>query len=283
MGSTEMVLAIPSPRTSLVDRSWTNIRPRADSVGARLTANNTAHSLSSTFTEIFTSTKNDASWVRITIWGTGTNNVQTDALLHLYIGGSGSEQIWIPSLAAGWSIAPGGSEGSLRKVYEFPLSVPAGTRISGKLQAAVASDLAWCHIELHDGDNWAGHSVEAVGVNTASSIGTIVTPGSTSDGSVTNIGTTVNEWRYISARVQGGYTDTALGSVSCDLDICAGDAVLRDMWKAYIFGTTSTESVGHVANTTGFFTNIAAGTALQARMQSSGTAENYDVILYGVY
>jgi hypothetical protein len=276
-----MTLSTPHPRNSLYVRSFADTR-LSSTFGVTMTANNQAHSVSSTFTTLLSSTTYDTNLISIAVQNTGVNNTNTNQLLHIYIGADGAEQVLIPSIATGWAFVDNRS----MKTYEFPLSIPAGSRLSAKLQAAVASDLCYVLVDLRRGPGWAGSSVEAIGVNLASSCGTLVTAGTTSELTGTDIGTTVNQWSYVLPCIQGGTTDTALASNEVvELDILTGNEVYRDLWGIWYDKNAAVEAVFKSHAPGGFYTRVPSGTTLQARIQeSNATADGpYDVIIYGVY
>jgi hypothetical protein len=270
-------LLVPFHRAVQRSASWAEGRP-VSTQGVTLTSGGSAHALG-TKVEVFASTTHDTTLVRIALAETQAAATRTDALCNIYVGADTAEQVLIPNLAAGWS-------GHSPKFYEFPLFIPAGTRISADLQALIVSDTAEVLMELFGGGSpigWCGSRVECVGADTASSIGTSVTPGTTSEGSFTSIGTTVNEWRYIFPYVQGMLADSNIQSQMIALDIGVGGSIYKGL-EEFWFASSSNENVWPGMGNVGRFSVIPASTALQARGQVEGaTAEAFDVLIYGVY
>jgi hypothetical protein len=277
-----MTLALPYPRAVQQSRSWTEARP-ATTTGVTITASGTPHALSASFTDLFAATAHDTYWVSLLCHGSASPATQTDALLNIYIGAAAAEVLLIPDLAVGWSVSAGG--GGYCKTYEFPLFIPAGSRISAKSRALVGSQTIEVMMQLHGGgepSGWCGRGVESVGANTAASQGTSVTPGGASEGSFTDIGTTVNAWRYILVMPQGTLTDTNMTTAMQSYDIGVGGATYKSLEEFWFINNGASETSGPLMSR-GRFVEVPAGTALQLRGQSSGTAEAMDCLIYGVY
>ncbi len=261
-----------------VSRSNLSGRP-ATTQGTSLTASATPHALSATRTEIIASTAFEANWVEVIIKNMAQTVVITDGLLNLYIGGSGSEVLWIDSLSAGWSAQHNTARGWY---YWFPIRVPAGTRISGTLRALIASDT--CNVEINYGWSnalaWFGSGVETLGENTSLSRGTAVTAGGASEGSWTTIGTSGYRYGYVTLGVQGN-NDTSIAGGTLEYDVGTGSAVLQGMERFQVVENT-TEFLSNVHD--GWWCDIASGTSLQVRAQHSGTTSgNNFVTIHGVY
>ena len=234
------------------------------------------------FTEIIASTDFDVRRVRIIPNSTVVSNTDTAMLLNLYVGAAAAEQPWIMGMLAGWAAHWTIGQNSNRKIYDFPLYLPAGTRISAKAQGQIASNIVTVAIELFGGGDgqWAGSGVESLGVLTASSTGTAVTPGTTSEGAFTDIGATTKRIKYILPQVQGN-ADTSLVAQSQLMDIGASGALipgLEGFWQYnYTFEYNTIISTGR-------YCDIASGVTLQLRGQSSSNdAEAKQYCLYGVY
>ncbi len=275
-----MSLLIPTPDNDLFQTNWSG-RPSA-TMGTLVTAGGSAHTLGSTFTQIFAATSFDTEWVEIIIHGVQTAATDSRALLNIYIGASGQEQILIPNLLAnGGTIA---ATACMPKVYRFPLRIPMGSRISAKSQALIVSDNVYVIMNLIGGsqlDSWVGAGVEAIGVSVAASAGTAITPGTTADGTFTALGTTVNELRYIYV-MHGGpnAADTTQNAGATSIELGVGSTLLPGL-QLFLANLETNESSGIPG--TGRWRVIPAGTALQARLRFSGTAEAQYVAVYGCY
>jgi hypothetical protein len=275
-----MSLLIPTPDNDLFQTNWSG-RPSA-TMGTLVAAGGTAHTLGSSFVQLIAATNFDTEWVEVIIHGVQTSAVDARALVNIYAGGAGSEQILIPNLlASGATFA----SNAFPKVYRFPLRIPKGTRLSAKSQALIVSDNVYVIINLYGGsqlDSWVGAGVEALGISTAASRGTLITPGTTADGAWVSLGTTVNELRYIYVQHGGGNdADTTLNAGAVSIELGAGSVLLPglDLFLALTEGNETSGIIG----TPGRWRVIPAGTAVQARLRFSGTAEIQHVAVYGCY
>lgn len=277
-----MALTIPFPRNQKMQYNFSG-RPAA-TMGTLVTAATGLHTLGATHTEVMTTTI-DCFWMRIILHNTQQAGIRTDGLLNLYIGSAGSERLLINNLLAGWTVDNNAGFGPPR-VYEFPLYLPSGTRISARYQALIASDTCNVSLMIHGGGrpgNWWGTGVETLGTVATSSIGTSVTPSATGgQGTFTAIGTTTKEYKYVFPMYQGSLADTTMTSTWEVGDIGTGGNVLNDLTD-FQFGPTSNEFTFNFPGN-GRFTLIPASTALQIRSAISGsTAEAKDWAIYGVY
>lgn len=273
-----MSLFIPAPSTRAREAPVAAAR-LTSGTGVTLTASATPHALPASPTELIAATAYDTTWISILLHGMATSAASTDGLVNIYVGAGGSEVLFIPNLLAGWSgvLVTGGG-----RLYGFPLRIPRGTRLSANLRALLASDTVECIIELYDLNQWAGGGVECLGAVTASSRGTDVTPGTTSDGTFTAIGTTGRLWRYLYPQIMGNVDVTLTGSGGVALDVGTGGAAIADLDEFYLLNDSS--EVQREMFGLGRYVDIASGTALQARLQSAAAdAEAKSVCLYGVY
>jgi hypothetical protein len=275
-----MSILIPTPDNDLFQTNWSG-RPSA-TMGTLVAAGGTAHTLGSSFTQLIASTSFDTEWVEIICHGVQTAATDSRALLNIYVGGAGSEQILIPNLLAnGGTIAATACQ---PKVYRFPLRIPKGSRISAKSQALILSDNVYVIINLYGGsqlDSWVGSGVEAIGVSTAASAGTAITPGTTADGTFTSLGTTTNELRYIWIQHGGpNAADTTQNAGATSIELGSGSTLIPGL-DLFLASLETNESSNILCF--GRWRVIPAGTALQARLRFSGTAEAQYVAVYGCY
>ena len=275
-----MALLVPAPRAIPREANFSG-RP-ADTMGTTLTASATPHALPTSPTEIIASTAAHTDLIEVTIqniFGAATN---TDALVNVYVGTAGSEVVLLPNLLGGWSVTLTGSAGIRR--YRFPLRIPRGSRISADLRALIADETAQVMVALYavEGMGWSGAGVETLGADTSASRGTDVTPGTTSDGTLTSIGTTSRTYRYVLPAVMGN-ADTTLTSGAHACDIGTASAAIAGLEEFLFFGSGA-EWQESPDNGQGRFVDVASGTALYARLQSGGAeAEAKSVCIYGVY
>ena len=252
-------------------------RPGAPTtLGTVITAGGSAHTLSAAFTDIIASTSFAANRMRVILGGTTSSGTITDMLLNLYTGAASSETLMV-SLLAGWSslLTSGGS-----KIYDFPVTIPSGTRISSKAQALVASQTVQVVLELWEEGLSCGTAIESLGVDATASRGTAVTPGTTAEGTFTAIGTSANAWNWAFAALEGNVDNTSVGG-SYAADIGTGGSPISNL-SDFVQTITNAEVTALLGG--GRRTSITASTALQLRAQSSGTdTETKYYALYGIY
>jgi hypothetical protein len=272
------------PKTRSIRSVQTETGRVSDTWGIDVASGGSAHTLSASFVELVASTAFDTWLVEVSFQTGGTvSATNTSGLCTIYVGAGGSEEVLIPTLLCGWSAIY--SNFFHPRKYIFPLFIPAGSRISAKTQCVTASRSFQVQLKLQGGGEppiWCGSRVECVGADTANSRGTSVTPGTTSEGTFTSIGTNTHEWRYILPMVQGNVADTTQVNGTKSLDIGIGGAVYKEL-EDFIFQFNNIE-VSSPFNPFGQFTMIPASSSLQARLQDASTdAEAKDVCLYGVY
>ncbi len=278
-----MPLILPKQRGTRREANFSG-QP-ATTWGTALTSHSVAHQYPSTFTELFASTAFDTDFVTIQFHSNFVAATDTDSIVSIYAGAGGSEQVVIADLLAGWTNIFDG-QGLNTKTYGFPLRIPAGTRLSARHRSVRTSVAVECMVELFGGGaghHWVGTRVEGVGLGAAGSAsgGTLVTPGTVSEGTFTTIGAaTVYDWGYV-VPMLGGNTDVTMISdiISADLGV-GGVALLGlDEWLFYAY---TTETAGPVRGQTGRYAHIPAGTTLQLRAQAITSAEAKDFAIYGV-
>jgi hypothetical protein len=236
-----------------------------------------AHTLPASPTEIVSAANNtvEAEWIKVIVHNMSTSATNTDALLNIYIGGAGSETLFIDSLSVGWS--PTGAAVGLPRSYWFPVRIPRGTRISASLRSLIASDTVEVIIELgvSNGAHWVGSGVETLGETTASSRGTSVT-----NATWTSIGTSGRRYRYIAVGVQGN-NDTTMVDAWASWSVGTGSAVLQHITH---MPSRYDASEAHSNANAGRWCDIASGTALQVYAQANGTPSGVVyATLHGVF
>lgn len=258
------------------------------SSGTTVTSDSVANQFPSTYTELISSTNFESRWVRVAFHENYTTAVNSSSLVSIYVGAASSEQILIPYLGAGFAgtAATFAVPMYFSKAYEFPLRIPAGTRISARHQSVRTSQGVNVLFDMWGGDeglHWTGTKVEAVGYNTADSGGTQVTPGTSSEGTFTSIGTNTYEWGAILPVVIGGI-DTSLDNhqLFTDVSLDGGSTAAPGLGQ-WCASTSSSEYVNFQESRSRFCL-VPASSSLYLRSQASTSAtEASDHIIYGVY
>lgn len=194
---------------------------------------------------------------------------------------------WIEDLTVGFTIA---STANLISGYffDFPIWLPAGSSIGARMRtshtAAVAARISmWAFGEPSRPEMWwCGQGVETLGVTAATSRGTTVTPGNSgSFGSWGNVGSPTTR-RYGAIQLGTNGTDATAAGLVYHFQAGLGSQPLPG-FPLIVKGMLTSESGPTLAPGGPIWCDIAAGSQLQVRGRCSGTAEVWDVALYGVY
>lgn len=171
--------------------------------------------------------------------------------------------------------------------YRFPLFIKAGSSIGAKASVNNATvGTASIHVILFGQPSHPellryGTVVRTFGENTAASRGTLVTPGTTSDGSYVQLGSALAEplwyweWGF-------GTNDNDMQAAVLDVDVAIGDAsnkrrIIPNGWVS----TTTAEGIVKPAQ--GRFAKGAVGDLVYGRAQSSQSADvEPSLIAYGL-
>lgn len=180
-----------------------------------------------------------------------------------------------------------GSDGMIGTAFRFPLWLKSGWSIG--VAAAVNSATAtafsvFCRVRgspSRPDALWAGTGIEQYGVTLASSSGTAITPGTTSEGAYTQIGTTT---KAIYALEFGmGVNDSTMTQGNLDVDIAVGDGTNKLV--AIPNAPVSTSALETIAKPAALeYVTAASSVNVYARAQGSAALDsNYSVACYGVY
>ena len=278
-------MALLLPKQKGVQRQANFSGQPATTWGTVLTSDAVSNTEPATETEIFASTSFDTDWVNIWFHTNVLAATDSDALVNIKTGAAGSEVSLIPNMLAGWApvIPPGTVSGAPNpKFYSFPLYIPAGTRISATHRSVRTSIGCNVMIELLGGgrsNHWTGTEVEAIGADTANSSGTMLTHGTAAEGTITSLGTTVNEWGFVQP-MMGGNVDVTMLSGMIAMDLCSSGTVVIPGLEDFLFSSCTSEAGSNWSG--GRFCYVPAGTTLNARTRGSAAAEAQAVVCYGV-
>ncbi len=252
----------------------------ATSLLTAVTADATPHTAGA-WVEMIASTAFTASAVAlIAIGATATANTDTSVLADIGIGGSGSEVAIVESIPLGARPTKGFTE------HRVPLSVPAGSRLSVRIRAAITVDTTNVQLRIAGGGlhGPSGYGrATTYGADTGTSNGvTLTTPGATNTkGAWTQIvAATTNPCRFLLAAPCLRAASTQL-SVTGLIDIGVGGSgsevvLIPDVY----FDASSSEDLVSVAAAVPV--NLPAGVRLSARYQGSATNAGPAVILIGL-
>jgi len=172
--------------------------------------------------------------------------------------------------------------------YRFPIRIPAGSSIACRMSvnnASMGSARVVMKVQGSPRDRRLlkyGTHVTAYGVTAASSNGTAVTPGTTSDGTWTSLGTiSRDEWYW---QVGFGCSTTPLVTGLYHIDLAIGDGtnkiiVVEDL--PALMGSGNND-MAKLPQDDGFYKAL-AGQTIYCRMQCSGTpVANISAAAYGL-
>jgi hypothetical protein len=180
-----------------------------------------------------------------------------------------------------------GSDGMTGTVFRFPLWLKSGWSIgvAGAVNSATLTAFnVFCKVRgapSHPECLWVGTGIEQYGVTLASSSGTTVTPGTTSEGAYAQIGTTTKAIYAIEFGY--GINDSTMSQANLDVDIAVGDATNKLI--AIPNAPISTSALESIAKLPALeYVTAAASVNVYARAQSSGTVDSANsVAVYGVF
>lgn len=197
--------------------------------------------------------------------------------------GGTSYTVRIPDLLAGG--APTYSTGGSGQWYYFPLFIPAGSSVAARSQGSVttAHRVGCVHLQrpMNQSSVRVGSYVEALGITAPA--GTSVTPGTTSEGTWTSIGTTTNRCWWWQAAIQVPTADTSWNAAAIHVDVAVGngtdfDVIIQDMAVV----TSTAEAIVNPPLTAGVEWDVPAGSTIYMRAQHSGTLDTYTGAVYGL-
>lgn len=167
--------------------------------------------------------------------------------------------------------------------YYFPLFIPGGSSIYAKAQGTVTTAIRVGCVTFSMPSNPSairkGSFVETIGITAPN--GTAVTPGTTSEGAWTSIGTTTLRTWWAQFGFQVNAADTGWNLAAIHVDVAVGTAGTKDIIIVDAnFCTDSGEYVGNPPLTAGVEWDIPAGSTIYMRAQSSGTLDAYTGAVY---
>lgn len=184
---------------------------------------------------------------------------------------------------------PHAGNGQTSVTYVFPLRVPAGCSIAAKASvnsATLTAIRVSCKLRgrpTHPELIWVGQKVTTFGSTPASSNGTSITPGTTSEGSWTQIGSALTETIYFWEFGYGVNSSTMTANV-IDVDIGIGDASnKRPVIRNAFIGTNNAEGLSKAPGQGRYAIGV-TGDIVYARCQVGPSAadSNNSIAVYGV-
>lgn len=235
-------------------------------------------------TEIFASTSFDSYWMYIMVTRLGFTSAARRACLDILIGGA-TEEILIPDLLAGFAGQFGVIDFRGPKVWEFPLYVPAGSRIAARAQSTVTSTFEVA-VYLYGGNGsppfTPGGKVTTYGITAPD--GVAITPGaSAAEGAWTEITASSAEDHFALVPSFQIGNDTTTNARVYSVDIGIGSATEEQVGEGYIYCTDDNETMDGPFPSMPVFQDIPSGTRLVMRASNNGSNDGaYNGALHGV-
>jgi len=252
-----------------------------------LTANSTANTKGTTYTELIASTTRP--YVGLHVFVQSNSASQARALIDLAIGAAASEVIVIPDLFF-WSM----SSNALRAWthYYFPIAIPSGVRLSMRAQSSTASwalRVGVLGVPVNPLVPVGFTRCTAYGATTADSGGIAIDSGATANtkGAYAVVSaSTTNPMKAMIAVILGSSLTVPATAATILVDVSIGAAAAEQpVFSNYFWNraaNVSAETEGVCSLPLGV--NIPAATMLTSRCQASGTdaqARLQDVVVYG--
>lgn len=256
----------------------------AQQAPALVTAHATIHTKGS-YTELIAATTYDAYGFWLRLHSSYTTATVTAQLLDIALGTAGNEVVIVSNFLAGYQDTNG--------MYFFPLFVPAGSRITARMQALITVatlNVGICLMEGPNGPFPIFNGCDTYGADTATSDGTPVLSGATY-GSWTSIpaATTTSKAYGAVLGVIGGEDDTAWSSaigilLQVGYSSLPFSGVTTGVNNAWFNAGSAAESLLHTQYPpVPFNFPIPAGVQLQARLRRESSQETNFVAIYCFY
>lgn len=260
----------------------------ATSKGTTVTGSGSTNTKGS-YTQITASSPVDAAWMCVCI-DKALNASANSILLDIAIGAAASELVIAANLMGAGRNTVGGAN-----VYMLPCSIPAGTRISARLQSATASMTATVTIILFD-DGFTGYDsacgADSLGANTATSLGVQLSAGTANTKTAYSQLVASTSRDYAGLMLGFDFNNSTAGTTTSTflLDIAIGAAAAEKDIIPQIYGCHGGGGTGANINGPHQYQYmpiiIPAGSRLSCRYQcssNSSPANNLGVSAYGVY
>lgn len=238
--------------------------------------------------QIFATTNFDVYWLSVFAANYAASAVACQGAMDILVG-SATERILIPDLLIGHAgFANGVTSGHSPKRWDFPLYIPAGTRVAVQASGARVSTAFHVWMYLYGGDGVppfrVGSKVTTYGMG-ASSRGTAITPGASgAEGAWAQIVAATDEDHFAVSPSFQPETDTTINARNHAVDIAIGASGQEEMIaEAYWFLTDAGEACSGPSPSMPCFCDIPGGTRLSMRDSNSGTNDTaYGGVLHCV-
>ncbi len=275
-----MIWTRPKPVFNWQWSNYSSVRPAQNSLGSTLPGNNVTINTKDSWGQVASSGNVSQDVFGLWIAAAGIASTGEDRACLMDVGvdpaGGSSYGVLIPNLII--SCAPALWTSGMQQYY-FPIWIRAGSTIAVRQQVNGATRASEVLLKLFGdpllGEGWdpkVGTFVQDYGTATASSEGTAVTSGTTSEGAWTALASSIARpiWH-----MQGGFSirNSTMTALAWHLDIGAGDASNKQVViENQLFATNSTEEIFSPGHFEACEFEVPAGSNIYARIQCSGAA-----------
>lgn len=233
--------------------------------------------------ELFSATQYDAHFVSIFACQYGLNTVASEACLDILVG-AGAGIVKIPNLLAGYSGGEATVAGGAGKRWDFPLYIPAGTRIAAQAAGNRLSTAMQVMMFLYgwpEGPPFrTGTRVLTYGVAAVPDGTTVVAGATAAEGAWTQIAAATTEDHFAIVPSMQFLADINTLARFLQQDIGIGAAAAERDIGQYWWYTDANEKITGPLNSMPMFHDIPSGTRLATRMSSGGTVDAYSCALH---
>jgi hypothetical protein len=234
-----------------------------------------------TAVELISATSFDAYWVKIIATSYGLAATTSQGCLDILHGAATAETL-IPNLLMGFCGGGGTTVGAGPKVWEFPLYIPAGTRIAAQVAGDRLGTAVRVGIFLYGGHGYppwrVGTKVTTYGITTVPA-GTDVAAGySGAEGNWAQItaSTTYDHFAFSPSfhPTDGDVSLTPVKNVFMDMAVgAATEELMLGTQQSYVFRYDTGEFCEGPWNAMPVFQDVPSGSRLTARLSMSGVTD----------
>jgi hypothetical protein len=231
--------------------------------------------------ELIAATAFDAYWIRVVATNYAVTATASEGALDIMVGAS-TERVIIPDLLFG--MAGGAPIGG--RYWDFPLYIPAGTRLSAKAAGARVSSTLRVAVWLYGGHGYppfrVGTTVTTYGMGTVPN-GTAITPGATgAEGTYTQITASTSRDHFAFVPSFQTSADTTVNDRGYAVDIGIGSATEETIGE-WLYQINVNEIQNGPLNPMPAFVDVPSGTRLALRASNSGANDGaYNAVIHAV-
>ncbi len=216
--------------------------------------------------QLTASTTADSCFMLVTIYFNETTSVTTEMVLDIGVGAGGSEQVVVANLF---------TIGRYPRIYGFPISIPAGTRVAARSQSTVAGDTTiGAGVTLFDGD----FGFEGIAGVDCLSFVSAATHGTAVNGAFSQlIASTARDYCGLFAATDDQGSAGTIGQFDIAVGAGGSEVIIVPGWL-------NAEITGLTGNPTPVIPlSIPAGSRLSAKYTASAGGNTMGLLLYGLY